>query len=97
MADSTAPSAHRPRGSDDFGVFDDAKTYYASDERHTGRYANRTRTYSQASSIYRHVMVATQLTQTPEQFDQTNRANEPAGALSPWKSRYVARIERDAV
>ncbi|KAM3514617.1 hypothetical protein MY11210_001723 [Beauveria gryllotalpidicola] len=51
MSDSTAPSAHRPRGSEDFGVFDDAKTYYASDERHTGRFANRTRTYSQSSLI----------------------------------------------
>ncbi|KAJ4145210.1 hypothetical protein LMH87_004065 [Akanthomyces muscarius] len=51
MADSTTPSAHRPRGSDDFGVFDDAKTYYASEERHTGRFANRTRTFSQSGLI----------------------------------------------
>jgi alpha,alpha-trehalase len=38
---------HRPRASEDYGVFDDAKTYYASDERHRNRYGSRTRTYSQ--------------------------------------------------
>ncbi|KFA60303.1 hypothetical protein S40285_07694 [Stachybotrys chlorohalonatus IBT 40285] len=38
---------HRSRDSDDFGVFDDAKTYYASDERHLNRAGPRTRTYSQ--------------------------------------------------
>lgn len=44
MAES---AAHRPRGSEDYGVFDDAKTYYASEDRHTNRYGGRTRTYSQ--------------------------------------------------
>lgn len=32
---------------DDFGVFDDAKTYYSSDKRHRDRFQNRTRTFSQ--------------------------------------------------
>ncbi|KAM5352283.1 hypothetical protein ACJ41O_005006 [Fusarium nematophilum] len=44
----TAPSGHRSRGSDDQGVFDDAKTYYA-EERHLNRAGPRTRTYSQNS------------------------------------------------
>ncbi len=37
------------RGSvDDYGVFDDAKTYYTADERHVNSRAGpRTRTYSQ--------------------------------------------------
>jgi hypothetical protein len=34
-------------GSEDYGVYDDAKTYYASDERHHNRFGSRTRTYSQ--------------------------------------------------
>ncbi|KAM4066071.1 trehalase domain-containing protein [Hirsutella rhossiliensis] len=38
---------HRSSGSEDYGVYDDAKTYYASDERHTRRFGLRTRTYSQ--------------------------------------------------
>lgn len=38
---------HKSRGSDDYGVYDDAKTYYASDERHTNKFGPRTRTYSQ--------------------------------------------------
>lgn len=42
-------SNHRARGSDDYGVYDDAKTYYASEERHSNRYGVRTRTYSQVS------------------------------------------------
>ncbi|KAK0388226.1 hypothetical protein NLU13_4471 [Sarocladium strictum] len=44
MADT---SGHRSRTSDDFGVFDDAKTYYANDERHNNRSGVRTRTFSQ--------------------------------------------------
>lgn len=48
-------SNHRTRGSDDFGVFDDAKTYYASEERHTNRFGARTRTFSQVSNTkYEH-------------------------------------------
>jgi alpha,alpha-trehalase len=42
------PSNNTPRASEDYGVYDDAKTYYASEERHQDRYA-RTRTYSQVS------------------------------------------------
>lgn len=38
---------HRARGSEDYNVFDDAKTYYASEERHQNRFGSRTRTYSQ--------------------------------------------------
>ncbi|KAF6842303.1 neutral trehalase [Colletotrichum musicola] len=49
----TSPtSQRRQRGSSDehgFGVFDDAKTYYTSDERHVNRAGPRTRTYSQNS------------------------------------------------
>ncbi|KAI1013488.1 hypothetical protein LB503_002007 [Fusarium chuoi] len=41
-----APSGHQPRGSDDLGVFDDAKSYY-TEERHMNRAGPRTRTYSQ--------------------------------------------------
>jgi hypothetical protein len=44
-------SNHRARGSEEFGIFDDAKTYYASDERHHNRYGPRTRTYSQNSLL----------------------------------------------
>ncbi|KAJ6443326.1 neutral trehalase [Purpureocillium lavendulum] len=44
-------SNHRSRGSDDFGIFDDAKTYYASEERHTNRFGARTRTFSQNSIL----------------------------------------------
>ncbi|KAK0652201.1 trehalase-domain-containing protein [Cercophora newfieldiana] len=50
MADqrSLAPPPPRTRGSvDDNGVFDDARTYYTADERHTSRAGPRTRTYSQ--------------------------------------------------
>jgi alpha,alpha-trehalase len=43
-----APSGHQPRGSDDLGVFDDAKSYY-TEERHMNRAGPRTRTYSQVS------------------------------------------------
>ena len=47
----TTPSGdHRPRKSDDFGVYDDAKTYYAED-RHHNRYGTRTRTYSQVNLV----------------------------------------------
>ncbi|GJC98458.1 neutral trehalase [Colletotrichum higginsianum] len=47
----TSPtSQRRPRGSSEdhgAGVFDDAKTYYTSEERHVNRAGPRTRTYSQ--------------------------------------------------
>jgi hypothetical protein len=42
---------HRARPSDEFGVFDDAKTYYQSEERHHNRYGPRTRTYSQVRAL----------------------------------------------
>lgn len=38
---------HRARTSEDYGVYDDAKTYYATEDRHHSRYGARTRTYSQ--------------------------------------------------
>ncbi|KAI9900162.1 hypothetical protein N3K66_004424 [Trichothecium roseum] len=41
---------HPTRGSEDFGVYDDAKTYYAED-RHAARAGTRTRTYSQNSLL----------------------------------------------
>lgn len=46
---SGAPAPRPPRGSvDDYGVYDDAKTYYTTDERHMNTRAGaRTRTYSQ--------------------------------------------------
>ncbi|KAK7423600.1 alpha,alpha-trehalase nth1 [Neonectria magnoliae] len=44
----STPSNHRSRGSDEHGVFDDAKTYYA-EERHSRNFGARTRTYSQNS------------------------------------------------
>ncbi|KAI1876237.1 uncharacterized protein JN550_001733 [Neoarthrinium moseri] len=48
---AAARSRHQQGGSvssnEDFGVFDDAKTYYNSDARHTNRYHARSRTYSQ--------------------------------------------------
>ncbi|WKT44492.1 Glycoside hydrolase, family 37 [Fusarium oxysporum f. sp. vasinfectum] len=47
-----APSGHQPRGSDDLGVFDDAKSYY-TEERHMNRAGPRTRTYSQNSLMHR--------------------------------------------
>ncbi|EQL03676.1 neutral trehalase [Ophiocordyceps sinensis CO18] len=47
---------HRSSGSDDYGVYDDAKTYYASEERHTRRFGLRTRTYSQRqAAVLNHV------------------------------------------
>lgn len=51
MATQPPPASPRTRGSvDDTGVFDDAKTYYTADERHTiNRAGPRTRTYSQVS------------------------------------------------
>lgn len=49
---SNAPG-HRSRGSEEYGVFDDAKTYYASEERHSNRYGVRTRTYSQVGTTLR--------------------------------------------
>ena len=42
-----AEAKHKSTGSDDGGIFDDAKTYYASDERHRTRFGPRNRTYSQ--------------------------------------------------
>jgi len=39
-------TTHASRGSEDYGVYDDAKTYYASADRHH-KYGARTRTYSQ--------------------------------------------------
>lgn len=51
MADSTDKT---PKA-DEYGVFDDAKTYYASEERHQNRFGPRTRTYSQVRpALYRH-------------------------------------------
>ncbi|KAF4455682.1 Neutral trehalase [Fusarium austroafricanum] len=47
-----APSGHQSRGSDDLGVFDDAKSYY-TEERHMNRAGPRTRTYSQNSLMHR--------------------------------------------
>ncbi|KAH6665892.1 neutral trehalase [Plectosphaerella plurivora] len=47
----TSPTNRRPsrraNSNDDHGVFDDAKTYYTSDERHANKFGVRTRTYSQ--------------------------------------------------
>ncbi|CAI6086301.1 hypothetical protein V2G26_003493 [Clonostachys chloroleuca] len=40
---------HRARGSDEYNVYDDAKTYYGSADRHNNRFGARTRTYSQNS------------------------------------------------
>jgi hypothetical protein len=38
-------------GPDEFGVYDDAATYYNSEARHGGRNHNRSRTYSQVSLV----------------------------------------------
>ncbi|VUC33571.1 unnamed protein product [Clonostachys rosea] len=40
---------HRSRGSEEYNVYDDAKTYYGSADRHNNRFGTRTRTYSQNS------------------------------------------------
>lgn len=40
---------HRQRSSEDYGVYDDAKTYYMTEERHHNRFGARTRTYSQVT------------------------------------------------
>ncbi len=64
-------SNHRTRGSDDFGVFDDAKTYYASEERHTNRFGARTRTFSQVSNTkYEHDQAVQRLTDCAEQHPE---------------------------
>lgn len=47
VAAMAGTTKHRSRGSDDYGVYDDAKTYYASDDRHDKRHGVRTRAYSQ--------------------------------------------------
>ncbi|KAI1333712.1 glycoside hydrolase family 37 protein [Xylariaceae sp. FL0016] len=56
MSDTLSPSMAKARShrdssasavSDDQSVFEDAKTYYASDARHTDRFHKRHRTYSQ--------------------------------------------------
>jgi hypothetical protein len=44
-------------GPDEFGVYDDAATYYRSEARHGGRYHNRSRTYSQVSLVPAQPMV----------------------------------------
>lgn len=43
----TTPQNHRTRGSDDLGIYDDAKTYYAEERHNQYRAGPRTRTYSQ--------------------------------------------------
>ncbi|CAH0004857.1 unnamed protein product [Clonostachys byssicola] len=45
----SGPGGHRARGSDEYNVYDDAKTYYGSADRHNNRFGTRTRTYSQNS------------------------------------------------
>ncbi|RYP69649.1 hypothetical protein DL770_008194 [Monosporascus sp. CRB-9-2] len=55
MADYVTPSKLRPhvqRGSEDFGVYDDARTYYTSDDRHANQRHRRTRTFSQNSLVH---------------------------------------------
>lgn len=49
MAGPAPPGPPRTRGaSNEFGVFDDARTYYTAEERHRNNRAGpRTRTYSQ--------------------------------------------------
>lgn len=39
-------------GPNDYGVYDDAATYYNSEARHGARNHNRTRTYSQVRPAY---------------------------------------------
>ncbi|ODA83383.1 hypothetical protein RJ55_01897 [Drechmeria coniospora] len=47
-----APTAHRlERRSDDLGIYDDAKTYYSSDERHATSSGARSRTLSQNTHL----------------------------------------------
>lgn len=43
----TEATDHRIRTSEDYGVYDDAKTYYTTEARHHTRFGARTRTYSQ--------------------------------------------------
>ncbi|RYP78865.1 hypothetical protein DL771_000250 [Monosporascus sp. 5C6A] len=55
MADYVTPSKLRPhvqRGSEDHGVYDDARTYYTSDDRHANQRHRRTRTFSQNSLVH---------------------------------------------
>lgn len=79
----------RSRGSEDFGVFDDAKTYYASDERHTRRFGLRTRTYSQVGSSRRPCYRAFSSLTSPEQPAQAVGEDRVSRALSPRKPRYA--------
>jgi hypothetical protein len=66
-----APSGHRTRGSDDLGVYDDAKSYY-TEERHQNRAGPRTRTYSQVGATACHVVA--RIDTEIEQFDVPFRA-----------------------
>jgi hypothetical protein len=80
-----APSGHRSRGSDDLGVFDDAKSYY-TEERHQNRAGPRTRTYSQVG-VTDFVMLSLELTSKTEQLDVPFRASQSSRAFStrqPW-------------
>lgn len=80
-----APSNHRSRGSDDLGVFDDAKSYYTA-ERHQNRAGPRTRTYSQVG-VADVVMLSPELTSKTEQFDVPVRANQSPRAVPTWQPR----------
>ncbi|ROT34622.1 trehalase [Sodiomyces alkalinus F11] len=53
MATPSSPTSHRHRTrlSDDHGVYDDARTYYTSEERHVNKAGSRMRTYSQNSLL----------------------------------------------
>jgi hypothetical protein len=90
-AAESQPGPPKSRGSvDDLGVFDDAKTYYTADERHSNNRAGpRTRTYSQV----REVSPASHPTADPspsaEQPGEAIRASGSPRALSERKSRYA--------
>ncbi len=50
MSDQNGRPPQRMGSIDDYGVYDDAKTYYTADDRHmNSRAGPRTRTYSQVS------------------------------------------------
>lgn len=100
----SSASGHRSRGSDDYGVFDDAKTYYASEERHSNRYGTRTRTYSQVGTIVAGDMSYSSLGMligfVLEQLGEAAGEDGRARAVQTWKPWLVVsshlneRLER---
>lgn len=76
-------------GSEDYGVYDDAKTYYTSEERHNNRFGSRTRTYSQVCPRYENLQWFRGANRETEQSRKTVREGRVERTLSQEQSWYV--------